>query len=117
MRILVIDDEANIRLLLKEIFSLSGYTVDEAENGLVALTMVKDKQYNLILMDKRMPVMNGEEALSEIKKLTDTPVYVVSAFQSAEEVEKLYQLGATGVLTKPFVMKDVLEIAEQFADA
>lgn len=117
MRILVIDDEANIRLLLREIFSLSGYAVEEAENGCVALKMVKEKQYDLILMDKRMPVMNGEEALSEIKKLTDTPVYVVSAFQSAEEIDRLYQLGAAGILTKPFVMKDVLEIAEQFADA
>ncbi|TDL95418.1 response regulator [Macrococcus carouselicus] len=113
MRILVIDDEANIRLLLTEIFSLNGHTVEEAENGLIALKMVKRVHYDLIMMDKRMPVMNGEETLVEMKKCTDTPVYVISAFQSADEVERLYQLGASGVLTKPFGMREVLQIAEK----
>ncbi|TDM01153.1 response regulator [Macrococcus hajekii] len=114
MRILVIDDETNIRLLLAEIFSLNGYQVEEAENGLIALKMVRDTAYDLIMMDKRMPVMNGEETLIEIRKYTDTPIYVISAFQSAEEVERLYSLGASGVLTKPFTMKEVLAIAERY---
>ncbi|TDM10538.1 response regulator [Macrococcus lamae] len=116
LRILVIDDEDNIRLLLKEIFTLYGMTTDEAENGRVALDMMATERYDLVFMDKRMPVMSGCETLEQIRKVSDVPVYLISAYQTSEEIEKIKKLGIDGILMKPFSIAEVAEIAKKYKE-
>jgi len=115
MKILVIDDEPNIRLLFQEIFKMKGYDTEIAENGKIGLEMLKENYYDLIFLDRKMPVMSGDETLEQLRKFSDVPVYLVSAFQTDEEIQSIKQTGATGVLMKPFTIDEVVKIAEKFS--
>jgi two-component system, response regulator, stage 0 sporulation protein F len=79
--ILVVDDEEHIRLLFKEELEDEGYAVDLASNGLEALEKVKRSAYDVIVLDIKMPGMDGIQALAEIKKINkDQPVILCSAY-------------------------------------
>jgi CheY-like chemotaxis protein len=79
--ILVVDDEEHIRLLFKEELEDEGYAVDLASNGLEALEKVKRSAYDVIVLDIKMPGMDGIQALAEIKKISkDQPVILCSAY-------------------------------------
>src|SRR5512136_3052978 len=80
-RILIVDDEEHIRLLFKEELEDEGYTVDLASNGLDALDKVKRGAYSVIVLDIKMPGMDGIQTLAEIKKINkDQPVILCSAY-------------------------------------
>ncbi len=79
--ILVVDDEEHIRLLFKEELEDEGYSVDLASNGLEALEKLKSSAYSLIVLDIKMPGMDGIQTLGEIKKINkDLPVILCSAY-------------------------------------
>ena len=79
--ILIVDDEEHIRLLFKEELEDEGYTVDLASNGLDALDKVKRSAYSVIVLDIKMPGMDGIQTLAEIKKINkDQPVILCSAY-------------------------------------
>jgi CheY-like chemotaxis protein len=79
--ILIVDDEEHIRLLFKEELEDEGYAVDLASNGLEALEKVKRSAYSVIVLDIKMPGMDGIQALAEIKKINkDQPVILCSAY-------------------------------------
>ncbi len=79
--ILVVDDEEHIRLLFKEELEDEGYAVELASNGLEALQKVKGAEYSLIVLDIKMPGMDGIQTLGEIKKVNkDLPVILCSAY-------------------------------------
>ena len=79
--ILIVDDEEHIRLLFKEELEDEGYTVDLASNGLDALDKVKRTAYSVIVLDIKMPGMDGIQTLAEIKKINkDQPVILCSAY-------------------------------------
>lgn len=101
--ILIVDDDLNIRKLLRQELEMAGYSVLEAENGAEALVMAKKKydHIDLILLDIMMPEIDGFDVLSAIKaneKLAHIPVIVISAY---EVEKKIYRLGAEGFLSKP----------------
>ena len=80
-KILVVDDEENIRLLFKEELEEEGYEVDTASNGLEALEKVKAASFDVIVLDIKMPVMDGIQALNAIKNMNkDQPVILCSAY-------------------------------------
>ncbi len=80
-KILVVDDEENIRLLFKEELEEEGYEVDTASNGLEALEKVKAASFDIIVLDIKMPVMDGIQALNAIKNMNkDQPVILCSAY-------------------------------------
>jgi len=80
-RLLVVDDEENIRFLFKEELEEEGYEVDVASNGLEALDKIKHAAFDLVILDIKMPGMNGIEALNEIKNMNkDLPVILCSAY-------------------------------------
>ncbi len=108
MRILVCDDEALIRDVIKEYLLLEHYEVFEASNGLDAIEIVKNKDIDLIVMDIMMPKMDGYQAINEIKKIKDIPFIMLSA--RGEEFDKLYgfQLGVDDYVTKPFSPKELV---------
>jgi len=80
-RLLVVDDEENIRFLFKEELEEEGYSVDVASNGLEALDKIKQTVFDLVILDIKMPGMNGIEALNEIKNMNkNLPVILCSAY-------------------------------------
>ena len=87
MKILICDDEALIRNVIKEYLILESYEVLEAENGLEAIEIVKNNDVDLIVMDIMMPKMDGYQAVREIKKIKDIPFIMLSARN--EEFDKL----------------------------
>ena len=81
IRLLVVDDEENIRMLFKEELEDEGYQVEAASNGLEALEKLKGSNFDLVVLDIKMPGMDGIQALNEIKNLNkDQPVILCSAY-------------------------------------
>ena len=77
--ILVVDDEVNIRRVVREYAEFEGYEVAEAENGMEAVEMVKSEDFDLIVMDIMMPKLDGFSTCKEIKKYKTIPVIMLSA--------------------------------------
>ncbi len=101
--ILVADDETNVRNLLKEVLGEEGYTVIEAKNGKMAVEAVLKKYPDCILLDVRMPVMDGMEAFLKIRDIApDLPVIFLTAYGSSDIAIKAMKKGAYDYLTKPF---------------
>jgi CheY-like chemotaxis protein len=81
MKLLIVDDEENIRFLFKEELEEEGYVVDVASNGLEALEKVKNADFDLVVLDIKMPGMGGIQALNEIKNMNkNLPVVLCSAY-------------------------------------
>ena len=108
MKILVVDDEVLIRDVIKEYCEYDGFKVFEAQNGLEAINMVKDMDFDVIIMDIMMPKMDGYQACKEINKLKHIPIIMLSA--RSEEYDKLYgfDLGIDDYITKPFSPKELI---------
>lgn len=108
MRILIVDDEANIREVVKEYCELSGYEADEAQDGVEAIDKVKNNHYDCVVLDVMMPTLDGFSACKEIKKIQDVPVIMLSA--RSEEYDKLYAfgLGIDDYVVKPFSPKELM---------
>lgn len=107
-RILIVDDEINIRELIKKYAKFENFEVDEAENGLQAIEKVQSGSYDLIVMDVMMPELDGFSAIREIKKEYDIPTIVLSA--RGEEYDRLhgFDLGIDDYVVKPFSPKELI---------
>ena len=107
-KILVVDDEENIREVIKEYAEFEGHEVDEACDGMQAVEMAKAKTYDIIIMDVMMPRLDGYSACKEIRKTSQTPVLMLSA--RGEEYDKLFgfELGIDDYVVKPFSPKEVM---------
>lgn len=107
-RILVVDEEDKIREVLKEYATFEGYEVSEAKDGMEAVNMCRQQNFDLIIMDVMMPRLDGFSACKEIKKFSDTPVIMLSA--RGEEYDKLFgfEIGADDYVVKPFSPKEVM---------
>lgn len=107
-KILVVDDEDNIREVLKEYAEFEGHEVDEACDGMQAIEMAKNKDYDIIIMDVMMPRLDGYSACKEIRKIKQTPMLMLSA--RGEEYDKLFgfELGIDDYVVKPFSPKEVM---------
>lgn len=111
MRILIVEDEENIRTVLKYNLELDGHTVDLAEDGQKGLDQVKN-QPDLILLDIMMPVMDGLEACLKLKADPETksiPVFMLTAKSQIGDIEEAFKVGADDYLTKPFDPTDLSE--------
>ncbi len=108
MKILIVDDEAMIRDVLREYVEFEGNEAFEACDGMEAVRLCKEKDYDLILMDVMMPHLDGFSAVKEIKKTKDIPVIMLSA--RGEEYDKLFafEIGVDDYVVKPFSPKEVM---------
>jgi two component transcriptional regulator, winged helix family protein len=108
MKILIVDDEEMIRGVLKEYVEFEGNEAFEASDGMEAVRMCKDNDYDVVLMDVMMPRLDGFSAVKEIRKFKDVPVIMLSA--RGEEYDKLFgfEIGADDYVTKPFSPKEVM---------
>ncbi len=108
VRLLIVDDEKNIREVVREYASLNGYESDEAENGLEAVELVKANRYDCVILDIMMPILDGFSACKQIRQIQDVPVIMLSARQ--EEYDKLFgfELGVVDYVIKPFSPKELM---------
>ena len=100
-KILVIDDEAAIRRILKEILEHEQYQVDDAASAIEALPLVKENEYDAILCDIKMPQMDGIEFLEEAKKISDAPVIMISGHGTIDTAVEAIKKGAFDYISKP----------------
>ncbi|HVX10606.1 MAG TPA: sigma-54 dependent transcriptional regulator [Pirellulales bacterium] len=107
--ILVADDDATIRANLALLLSAEGYAVRQAENGRKAAEMLAEPDVNLVLLDLKMPELDGFGVLRECQnELEETPVIVVTAFGGSQGAIEAMKLGAFDYITKPFDLDEVL---------
>lgn len=107
-KILIVDDEEAIRLGIREFAEFEGYQVAEARDGIEAVRICEQEDFDLIIMDIMMPKIDGFTAYKEIKKKKDIPVLMLSA--RGEEYDKLYgfELGIDDYVVKPFSLKELM---------
>lgn len=108
MKVLVVDDEAKIRNVIKEYAEFEGYEIEEASDGMEAITKCKSEDYDIIIMDVMMPKLDGFSSIKEIKKIKDIPVIMLSA--RGEEYDKLFgfEIGIDDYVVKPFSPKELM---------
>ncbi len=117
LKILIIDDEKEICSLLKEYFEEDGHTVSCSHEGLEGVEKVKSFDPAIILLDMRMPGIDGSEALKKIKELTPSPVLCVSAVIDNKVVEECLQNGAYAYVFKPINLEDLSATIESVLKA
>lgn len=108
MKVLIVDDEDMIRNVLKEYVEFEGNEAYEAADGMEAVRMCREGDFDVVLMDVMMPRLDGFSAVKEIKKFKDIPVIMLSA--RGEEYDKLFgfEIGVDDYVTKPFSPKEVM---------
>ncbi|WP_342566113.1 response regulator transcription factor [Paenibacillus sp. FSL R7-0345] len=107
-RILVADDDVNIRTLLRHVLTREGYAVAEAENGREAAGLMKESTVDLAVVDVMMPQMDGLELCQYIRETYDIPVILLTARQQLSDKEQGYLHGTDDYVTKPFEPEELL---------
>jgi two-component system chemotaxis response regulator CheY len=106
MKFLIVDDFSTMRRIVRGLLKEIGYNnAEEAEDGAVALNMLRNAKFDFVVSDINMPNMNGFELLSEVKKdesLKHIPVLMVTAEARKEDIVRAAQDGAAGYIVKPF---------------
>lgn len=108
-RILIVEDEPNMRMGLKDNLEYEGFEVDLAEDGEKGLTRLSEQDYDLVLLDVMLPVMSGFEVCKTVRKQgISTPIILLTA--KGEEIDKVLglELGADDYVTKPFSLRELL---------
>lgn len=107
-RLLIVDDEDKIRLLIRKYALYEHYDVDEAKDGLEAIELVQSHAYDCIIMDIMMPRCDGYNAVAKIREFSDVPVLMLSA--KSEEYDKIkgFELGIDDYVCKPFSMQELM---------
>lgn len=111
-RVLIGEDDAIIRLDLKEMLQEEGYVVFEAGDGAVAVDIARAERPDLVILDVQMPVMDGLEAAQVISDERIAPVVILTAFSQRELVERAATAGAMAYLVKPFQKQDLMPAIE-----
>lgn len=111
--VLVVDDQPGIRFLLDIVIREEGYNIITANNGQEAIEKVRANKPQLVFMDIKMPVMDGLEALEEIKKFSTAKIVLMSAYTDKMAFERANSLGAYCCMGKPFDVQDIKKILEK----
>lgn len=108
MRILLVDDEKKITTVLKAYLQQEGFNVTTAANGVLALKLFQENQYELVILDLMLPGLSGEEICREIRKISSVPVIMLTAKVEEENRISGLGLGADDYITKPFSPREVV---------
>lgn len=108
LRILIVDDEVRIREVVKEYAKVSGYECEEASNGIDAIEMVKNNNYDCVILDIMMPELDGFSACKKIKAIKNVPVIMLSARQEEDDKLFSFDIGVDDYVTKPFSPKELM---------
>ena len=118
MKVLVVDDELPICGLLYEFLSHQGFQVTTATNGEEALSKFKNERTHVVLLDIKMPGMNGMDVLRKIKEIdSGTGVIIISAFGDASTVQEALRRGANHYMDKPIELDRLREILVEWQNS
>ncbi|GGG16114.1 response regulator [Paenibacillus aceti] len=107
-KVLIVDDQNGIRILLMEVFSSEGYTTFQAPNGKIALEIVRAESPDLVLLDMKIPGMDGLEILKHIKEANpEIKVIMMTAYGELDMIKEATELGALMHFTKPFDIDEI----------
>ena len=107
-RVLVVDDEAVIRDLLQRILIKQGYEVSTATDGLEGLDKIKHNNYNILILDLKMPRMDGMGLLRKIRELEkDFIIIIITGYENQDTNQEVTRQGCLGYITKPFNIEEV----------
>lgn len=112
-RILIIEDEEDLSLMLKMYLEAKGYAVEEARNGVKGLKRIEEQLPDLVLLDLVMPVMDGWEVCRQLrrdKKTRELPIIFLTALSSRNLDKEAEAMGASGLITKPCDEPELLEV-------
>ncbi|WP_202079675.1 response regulator [Caldalkalibacillus salinus] len=113
-KILIVDDQYGIRVLLDEVFRKEGYQTFQAANGKQALELVEKNEPDLVILDMKIPGMDGLEILRRIKAYNqEVQVIMITAYGELDLIQEAMQLGALTHFTKPF---DIDELRQMVGD-
>lgn len=108
MRVLIVEDEPDIRRLLRAYLENEGFTVEETNNGLRALSLVNQSKYDLIILDIMIPEVDGWSVCQKIRKHSTVPIIMVTAKGTEPDRIMGLELGADDYLVKPFSPKELI---------
>ncbi len=111
---LAVDDSATMRNLVKIALEGAGFSVDTAENGQQALELARKNDYDIVISDINMPIMDGLQFLREFRSFNRrTPVLMLTTETEAAKKEEAKRLGATGWIVKPFKPEDLVKVVRR----
>ena len=116
-RILVVEDQEDLRAILRDFLSASGYTVIEAVDGAESVAKAASERPDLVLMDIQLPVLDGYDATRQIKALPGVgtiPIIAVSSFAMKGDEEKARASGCDDYVTKPYSPVDLLRLLRRY---
>ena len=111
-RVLVVDDEADVRLLVAELLKRAGYEVLDAPDGKAGLRLLHESVPDLVILDVSMPILDGWQTLERIRDLSDVPVIMLTARDGELEKVRGLKAGADDYVTKPFGRQELLARVE-----
>jgi DNA-binding response OmpR family regulator len=115
--ILIVDDEKNIRLTLSQALQVLQVETDTATNGEEALAKLKEKEFGLILLDLKMPGMDGMEVLRQVSEIRpDIRIIIITAYGTVESAVEAMKLGAADFIQKPFATEEIRELVSRVID-
>lgn len=114
-KILIVDDQFGIRILLNEVFQLAGYTTFQAANGKKALELAEEHSPDLVLLDVKIPGMDGIEILKKLKETNpEIPVIIMTAYGEQDLINEAIDSGAVTYFSKPFDINELKEAARKY---
>ncbi|NLB36191.1 MAG: response regulator transcription factor [Clostridiales bacterium] len=112
IRLLVVDIDKNIRSAISSKIMAKGYLCDEAADGIAALKLFRRNDYNLVILDARLPELNGKIVCRQIRKVSDIPLIIIGEDGSEEDIVSFYETGADDYLPKPVSVPILMRKAE-----
>lgn len=107
-KLLIVDDQYGIRILLNEVFQKEGYLTFQASNGMQALQIVEKDRPDLVLLDMKIPGMDGIEILRRLKEIDKTiEVFIMTAYGELDMIQQAKDLGARTHFAKPFDIDEI----------
>lgn len=113
-KILIVDDEDVLRMLLMDTLEFEGFEVEEAEDGLEGLQKIQETDYDLVLLDYMMPHLTGMELLEKLQPLElDVPIVMLTAKAQQADQEAALSKGAYGFMPKPFSPAELVSLVKE----
>ncbi|TYR80194.1 response regulator [Priestia megaterium] len=114
-KILIVDDQYGIRILLTEVLQKEGYQTFQAANGFQAIDIAKEQSLDLVLLDMKIPGMDGIEILKRLKQYDETiKVIIMTAYGELDMIQEAKDLGALTHFAKPFDIDEIRKVVREY---